>query len=673
MKKWIFTTFAVALSASAMATQLSQNLPKEVGFYARIPAMLSWASEGQSGRGMEKAMTHPAHVNAMKQLRDAFNALDDAPKEYETIIKFLTAEQLAPLEIAAISEGGVLSPGSAVLLQTTVRTRTIEHWQKLLNTYGLAATPMTLDAKTGRLNMLLGMGASSDRLTRTKTLFAGAKSSNAGFKTAEARIDDTGTGLFVWADMQAMKPLVAMASLANQDNTEVFLALQSLDAIAFGAGSVEGMKKRGGRLALDVYLDPATAAKAASFVKSEGRKYNYNVSGSPHWVFNAALPTHPDEVKAIADVISARQQLQKIDGDGETPAQPSFNEFLDQQHDKVSLRQALSSIGPEFGWFSDEAGDFMAARLRDGKHFRAAIGALAKHGRYDVQDQIHHLRFEMSSLVADANASFESRLNVVSLYWREENGWLVFAAVPQALRDRKAMGARVQADTWLHDRAAVQSQDQVLAFYGKSAHSARQFWYAYLGTLDTLAHLAKLDLNLHALPSAHELKLPRESIGGLSLDYAGNRLGLSLNYDNSLADNLTSGGSATTVAVVAIVAAIALPAYQDYRVRAEVAKAYALSAAARIELSEAVLSSGKLPKAKIYEGDEHINIVWDGRLLKIMFAETHELSQLRGKTLAIATEANEDGVSFFCAERSELARAETTINSNHLTTDCRAN
>lgn len=49
------------------------------------------------------------------------------------------------------------------------------------------------------------------------------------------------------------------------------------------------------------------------------------------------------------------------------------------------------------------------------------------------------------------------------------------------------------------------------------------------------------------------------------------------------------------VAIVGILAAIAIPAYQDYTVRARVAEALSLGSAAKLAVSETTMSTGALP------------------------------------------------------------------------------
>lgn len=70
------------------------------------------------------------------------------------------------------------------------------------------------------------------------------------------------------------------------------------------------------------------------------------------------------------------------------------------------------------------------------------------------------------------------------------------------------------------------------------------------------------------------------------------------------------------VAIIGILAAIALPAYQNYTTRAQVSEVILAASAARTEISEFVASEGGLPPAAYVVQDQVSNFVaslaWDG-------------------------------------------------------------
>ncbi len=77
------------------------------------------------------------------------------------------------------------------------------------------------------------------------------------------------------------------------------------------------------------------------------------------------------------------------------------------------------------------------------------------------------------------------------------------------------------------------------------------------------------------LPHAATLGLPVEGATGLALDATPDRIGLSLTYEQNPAEVLFGTGGVAAVATAGILAAIAVPAYQDYTARAQVSQVVA--------------------------------------------------------------------------------------------------
>ena len=679
MRSIIFTACVALLGAQyALAqNQLSDALPAEVGLYLRIPSVLGLVADGQSGRAFEAATKDPAHQAALKQIRDAYAKLDDLPPSGEAAIKFLIAEQSAPLEIALFKQDGVVSPLSAIVVQTTVYSRNEaafkKHFDALLASSGMPM-PYSFDAKTGRVQLL--MGATPERLEQIKSdLSQKNKAVNSEFVVAQNRIDQSGKGLLLWADSQAMAPMLAMAAAGSEaSNKWVFDALQGLDGIAIGAGSVgANQAKRSGRMALDFYFDPKAIPEWTQYFQPEARRYDYQLSGAPSWVANYSLPTNAKDVDRIL------RKIESLEAETKTK-EPGFD-FDAALAGGPSLRQILTSVGPEMAYFRDAAGTFGALRIRNRVVFKQFIANAGKHGFYELREGIHHLRLDSSAFTpADMPKELAvlGRLSVSSMYWVEEGEWLIAAPVPQLLRDRKAITGRISADKWLEQNTNVTASDQILAFAARSEGMPTQIWYGYLGLLEALGHIGKTNIDLFALPSARELGLPSAGFAGVSIDYTPQRLGFAVNYGANPADMMGGGNMLGTVAVVSIMAAIALPAYQDYTLRSKVTTALAQSQAAKVELQESYAENGELPKSKTFQTAPELKLHWDGKLLLLSFSQDFSEPLLRGKSVALAPVQSGDGIEFACAFNSDAetslggdAGAATSVAAKHLPTQCR--
>jgi len=125
------------------------------------------------------------------------------------------------------------------------------------------------------------------------------------------------------------------------------------------------------------------------------------------------------------------------------------------------------------------------------------------------------------------------------------------------------------------------------------------------------------------------------------------------------------------VAIIAILAAIALPAYQDYTIRAQAAEGLALSSGARAAVWEFVASNGRLPATNTSAGlpaetsivgqyVSQIKVVPVG--VEITYGGQANVL-LQGKTIVVAPNfsAGEGSVRWSCTSGDLQAKYRATI------------
>ena len=127
------------------------------------------------------------------------------------------------------------------------------------------------------------------------------------------------------------------------------------------------------------------------------------------------------------------------------------------------------------------------------------------------------------------------------------------------------------------------------------------------------------------------------------------------------------------VAIIAILAAIALPAYQDYTVRAKVTEAFSLASAARLAVAETASSEGGLSKVTAtnhgYElpsgGTDYVATIAiaDGGQITVTTQDTGASTQ-PAFTLTPTQAASEDPITWVCAQ--------TAGKPAHVPASCRA-
>ncbi|AMU97582.1 fimbrial protein [Xanthomonas citri pv. fuscans] len=126
------------------------------------------------------------------------------------------------------------------------------------------------------------------------------------------------------------------------------------------------------------------------------------------------------------------------------------------------------------------------------------------------------------------------------------------------------------------------------------------------------------------------------------------------------------------VAIIAILAAIALPAYQDYLARSQVSEGLSLASGAKTAVAETYANTGAFPANNAAAGLETAaNIkgkyitsvtVSSGGVITALFNSSN--AKLSGKNLVLTPTDNNGSISWGCSTG-------TTIDQKYLPTSCR--
>ena len=117
------------------------------------------------------------------------------------------------------------------------------------------------------------------------------------------------------------------------------------------------------------------------------------------------------------------------------------------------------------------------------------------------------------------------------------------------------------------------------------------------------------------------------------------------------------------VAIIGILAAVALPAYRDYTVRAKVSEVVLAASSGKTNISEYVNTSGALPPSSFTietQSSKYVSgVTWDGT--KIIATATGD-SAISGSFIYLSASASGGQVSWSCTG---------TINSKYLPSSCK--
>ncbi|HGG8136320.1 TPA: pilin [Neisseria meningitidis] len=146
------------------------------------------------------------------------------------------------------------------------------------------------------------------------------------------------------------------------------------------------------------------------------------------------------------------------------------------------------------------------------------------------------------------------------------------------------------------------------------------------------------------------------------------------------------------IAIVGILAAVALPAYQDYTARAQVSEAILLAEGQKSAVTEYYLNHGEWPKNNTSAGvatsadikGKYVKSVEvkNGVVTATMLS-TGVNNEIKGKKLSLWAKRQNGSVKWFCGQPVERAKADSddvaaangktadNINTKHLPSTCR--
>jgi type IV pilus assembly protein PilA len=140
------------------------------------------------------------------------------------------------------------------------------------------------------------------------------------------------------------------------------------------------------------------------------------------------------------------------------------------------------------------------------------------------------------------------------------------------------------------------------------------------------------------------------------------------------------------VAIIGILAAIALPAYQDYTIRSQVSEGPTLAEGVKLAVAEYYANNGAFPADNIaigytstVSGTYVTDITNTGGSVVISYGPPKAHTKIQGQTLAITAGVNTNGdIAWSCGKTTQdpagftfAAKQTTSVNSKYLPSTCR--
>ncbi|TDR45871.1 pilin [Tahibacter aquaticus] len=692
-----------AATAIAGPAWLRERLPEHTVGYLRIPTLWSMTA-APNGRALDAALASEAHTRLIAELRA--NIGKDALLQKAGIapaMMLLLDDLAAPVEIAVIDGSDIANPASNMLLSAQLKFADVaalnarlaelkvpllqapldEHGKGKLTSNGF----VYFDAKTGRLYALLGMAASA--LALDGLVQQTAQTRSHPMHAQEKQIDASGQGLFYWMSLKGVTGMASAQLPAAKPGTLLRDFLDRGQSIAAGWGTVEGR----GRLTFQIV---APEARLLSYIAPTDFKAAVKTAGKPRWAVSMALPTTAQFGQIEAN----------LDQDFGAGTHERYAEAKKGWLDTVGAdpQELLGLLGGQAVVFEDEAGLFSALHVADRKALYARLDELAAKHHWKretvtaANTSVNHLHMSWAEAIkpaadaADTEGALDAWLGLYGrvgnhLYWVEEGEYLIFGSVPQALADRAQSKLDTDLGAWMRNNQSYDPNATWLGLTATTRNAQREIYYAYLGGLQSLGDFLGQEINLASLPNAAGLKLPVEGATGLSIDATRDRLGLSLTYEQNPAEVLMSSGGLGAVAIAGILAAVAVPAYDDYVVRTQVSQVIGDAAAMKTSIAEIYATTGKLPSSE----DEPADLAGFGEMAKyldsyyvdsgaiVMVFGDEANAALHGKTLILRPYQQGGQLIWQCGDSAVLEDAEplssneetNTVATKHLPSECK--
>ncbi len=588
---------------------LRDHLPDESLIYMRIPHLFGIFATPK-GNALDAALRSEANVTNVMKIRQGLidNVLPLFPPYSETAFGLMEEYLRSPVEIAAI-----LAPAPTVLVSANLNLDSATAFGEFLSAIGEKGVPAALAAPLDARGVgeIIGLPAPAfvrfDENTGVMLINAGPAATAEGFETLlstidsgnahrmrsmERRVDESGQGFFAWIDSATAMPYLQMLMQPDQYQAMAEMGLDKFSAVGFGWGVAGGK----GRVAFVANLPPEQQRGPLPLVRNT---LDARSVGDPDGVLLISFPTKEEflriETEALADAdaeenadwLQAKAKVLEVTG--------------------VPLEDFFEALGPEVILILDRAGDYLAVRLQDARLWDSIVERLAKNLGGSVEkkrikgDTYHHLAFpsDLSLLSAKAVEELQwfgmlyTRLNEHT-YWMRDGDFLYLSSIPQPLMDRAAMRPRTDIGEWFAERQRIDASEAIVSISGTTRKLSRRVYSMYIEIVQLLGDLALVDVDIWNMPSPAQLELPEVGTLGLTVNFGSPTVSVELTFENNPGEFLGGLGG---IATMGILAAIAIPAYQDYTIRAKVSEGLLLSGETKARISEHYTANGRYPDA----------------------------------------------------------------------------
>lgn len=599
---------------------LGDRVPEDALAYLRIPSIFGLTS-GPKDNGLGALLGSDAHnVWINRVLNGLSDNVATRPGFEAQAIQWLLRHQRSPIElmVSPVPGAGGTAPGIVMVMQAdmTSNAQVNQALSSLLaETIPGVGIPAGFDedgigvitgapvpavvgfeADSQRIMILAGAGATVERMAVARQALSDIPT-DTPMRKMQMRIDESGYGLFGWVNTRNALAMGQMMIPPQYMEPVIASGLDQAESVAFGYGVSRGKTR------MSFLADVPKGNGLRSLIPAPNNSLALKTTDAPDYLFVMSLPTL-EEAKAIAMATG------KVDAD-------QIQEFVRLLSDEAGtdVEALYEQVAGEILYVKEPVGGYSAFALGDAAQLDTIMSEIAE--KFDLTFQTRRIRgldirhFKIPGAPSDelneaaSGSSVEPALaSFLSIYanigthvfWTYEDGYAIFAYSPQVLIDRHERGAKRVVRDWA-DNTQNQDLSETVLGASISVEGLPRFAHqAYVATMPILSDIAGLEMDIWSLPTADDLNLPDRGAISFSMITASDLLGAEFAFEHSPADIIGgAGGALTGVFVTGIVAAIAIPAYQDYTKRAEVAAALIGAGTTKLQIAQFVAANNRFP------------------------------------------------------------------------------
>ncbi|MGB1311091.1 MAG: pilin [Leucothrix sp.] len=566
---------------------LHKRLPEIAIAYVRVPNV--WSMLGvPSGNVLDPAVGSKAFTEATNLIKQGFSTklIPEFPKESQLLLQLLLQHINSPLEATALKSTNPALPVTDLLITAGVGFETSAAVQAFLDK--LAASPFIKISKPldedGQAELMITNQAGQvfwDKQLARLFIFISVNP-NAGSITdlvgqlalndshpmlaAEQSIDTSGQGLFAWVNPPEAYTIAKKMGMPKKELTPLaMMGVATMKSVALGTGTQNGINRL--KVAVDM---PVMGLRA--FIPTIKSGPTFDLKGKTNLVAVLGLPAKSH--------ILAYETMASVGSSEEMKGYRDFKEGF-AKNMGFNVEDIFDFFGQDISIVSGETGTYLAVRLNNEDAFKTALEKAVKDFELPYEQRTvaghlyHHLQLPNISMDNILQANLQQGFDKIAkrmlsvpthLYWQQEGDYLLIANLPQILMDRHNVSPTMPANQWLEQQQRIGPDGSLLMVSAINEGVPESVYRMQLSMLSYFGDLTDSPVDLFALPTAREVKLPKQGSYGLKLTSSDTQLAVELTYENNPLE-LLGGSTYASTAIAGAATLLGISAHEEYEAR----------------------------------------------------------------------------------------------------------